>query len=541
MDLLDWTSGHWIELAMVACAFFIVFCVVMALRQHEQEPASSGTYGKADIATPAVLAAEGLTAGKAPVRPKVRPPAPGEGYRLCEDGAGNIIRYTGRRPGKEKAHPNSISICGPPRCGKQATLLTALIAEHQGSMVILDPKGELTSTTLPARKKLGPVKIICPIRDGVEPEVLKVIDDHFRSEGSELTTDSFNILDSLDPESDGFETMCANIAMMLIKADDNETKNSGYFTGTATMAVTGVIAHLLEYRPDTATLDEVADIISTERLFLIAEAAMDADNKYVKRMLSRFASHDGGYNPRSDKQVEEFQSTARAQMKFMFSRAMEKALSRPAKPWNFMDLKNGEKPMTIFVVIPIAHIGVMAEFSRLLITAITDTMLSGIPGRHHVTIVADEFARMGRIDKVLPIFEAGGGAGVSMIPVFQAVSQMTGIWGKDWETMKEGCDLRIYFPPKADKETLEEIARFVGTKTIMDKSFSYDPNSGETKGINYNAKGQPVLDPHEIPAMGGNCLITAPGIVKDVIIGTTKFYRTYPDIDALCNLNPWQT
>ena len=38
-------------------------------------------------------------------------------------------------------------------------------------MFIIDPRGELFAITQRTRKKLGPVKVICPFKDKLLPEI----------------------------------------------------------------------------------------------------------------------------------------------------------------------------------------------------------------------------------------------------------------------------------------------------------------------------------------------------------------------------------
>jgi type IV secretory pathway TraG/TraD family ATPase VirD4 len=493
---------------------------------------SSGAHGTADIATPAMIAAAGLTGRKR-----------GEGFRLCEDGDGNVIRYCGKKDGNPQ--PNSIAIIGPPRCGKLATLAAALTVENQGSMVIIDPRAEILCITLRTRKALGPVKVICPIREGLPKGVLDVIERHFQEQGSHPQTDSYNVLDQLNPASQVFETECNRIAKILVK-DDPSGKDK-YFSGNAQKAVSGVIMELKTNWPDDeANLARVCEIVSTDEIFAFSRAAVkiakQTGNKYIAARLSRFARE----NPETDEQVMNFLSLAAEQLNFMSSRAMESVLRTPEKPWRFHDLKSGERPMTVYIVNPVGYAEEMAQFNRLLITTICKEILGDQKGKQHTTILADEFPTLGYVPELEPIFTMGGGSGVSLIPIAQTVSQMTKIWGQEgWRTMQSGLDLTLYFPPKNDEQTINELVRLGGQRTIVTQSYNYDAKEGSLSGISRSEMGKPVFGPHDVSSMSGRCFISAPGMPElrgDLIVGHMRAYWDYKDkgdIAELCDDNPW--
>jgi len=126
-----------------------------------------------------------------------------------------------------------------------------------------------------------------------------------------------------------------------------------------------------------------------------------------------------------------------------------------------------------------------------------------------------------------------------MVPMAQSVGQLTDIWGQNgWRTMRACCDLVLYMPPK-DEATAAEISQIAGNRTLVTKGFSFDPKTQQWGNIGYNEMGQPVLDPHNVPAMTGRCFVHAPGLARDIILGHARFYRDYPNIDALCDENPW--
>ncbi len=494
---------------------------------HVVMPKASDIHGAAQLATREMILAAGLT-GR----------AWGEGFRLCEDGAGNVIRYCGKKDGKPQ--PNSIAILGPPRCGKLASIAAALVVENSGSMVIIDPRAEILCITLRTRKKLGPVKIICPMLEGMDAGVVDVIQRHFAGTGR--LTDSFNILDTLNPKSKAFAGACDDIAITLIQ-EEAEGKNK-HFTDGARDVVSGVIMALkLYYNQEQPSLARVCKIIGTDEVFTFAREAVElakaeGGNEYLEMRLAEFAQKGAA----DDKQVKESWRTAKRQLRFMGTEEMKDALLAPKTSWRFNDLKSGDKPMTVYLVNPPGKEDVMAQFNRLLISTICKDMLPTPKGNQHVTILADEFPLLGRIPELEPVFTMGGGAGVSLILIAQSVSQMTAKWGQHgWDAMQNGLDLTLYFPTH-DRQTVDELVRRGGSETVVTMSYNYSPQDG-LSGISHGETGKPVLDGHELASLAGRCFISAPRMPElkgNIIEGHMRTYWDCKDgVAELCDENPW--
>lgn len=492
--------------------------VVSAARHKKPKP--TDTHGTSGLATNAMLKAAGLIGA-----------ASGKGIRLgmSRIAAGGlseqIIRYTGE---------NSVTIIGPPGTGKMVSLAAAMTVEYGGSMVILDPKGELLAITQRAREDLGRVIVLCPFKEGLPVELAHYADE----------TDSYNPLDLLDPKSESFEMNCDTLAETLIAPDGSgESKESGFFTGNAQALVSGVIMQLALNFPARANLTEVASIVCSDLIFAFAAEAMETGNRYVMDRLSNFASPDahllnGG--------MGDILRTAREQLKWISNAAIARVLQSPKELWRFEDLK--ESRTTVFVVLPAKYLASTRRFFRLLLGSAVGELQSSPKGMYPVLCLADEFALLGRVPIFETVFAEGRGHGFKVVPLIQNIGQLKSLYGREsYRTFLSGSEIQIFLPPR-DLETAQEISDLMGAKTVVVENKSYSTSTpgsigqifssnGENTG--YGETGRPVLFPQEIMALSPEEFIMfAPGLMKDVYIGWRQPYWE-TDIAPLCDRNPY--
>ncbi|HUA82815.1 MAG TPA: type IV secretory system conjugative DNA transfer family protein [Bryobacteraceae bacterium] len=483
---------------------------------HDPPPAipkPSGAHGTAEICSDATLRQAGLTGGKC-----------GEGLRIGEDSAGNIVRYTGDN--------SSVFVIGPPGSGKQVSLLTTLETEaDKTSFLLLDWKSEHLAISYRRRKELGPTHVICPYKEGLPDACARFAD----------TTDSYNPVPVLlDPTSESYVANTDALAAILIAQDGSgEIKETGFFTGNGQMAVSGVLMQLVENYPDEATLPHMASIVCTNRIFEFAATAMKTGSPYVRDRLATFATPDA---PLLKGGIADILRTMREQLKWLSDPAMARVLSTPKTPWRFDDLKRGPRPSTVFVCVPPKFAGTARRFFRLLLGCAFMELQATPQGTWPVTCVADEFPLLGKAEIFPIVFAEGRGHGIRVIGVCQSAGQMIAAYGEQGFRNFLACSgLQLWFPPR-DYQTAAEISRLAGRKTIITMNHSQSPGRGGAAwgGISVAETGMDVLTPHQVMALDSTKLIAfAPGLVPGVMILNRKNYWEYPDIKRHTDANPY--
>jgi type IV secretory pathway TraG/TraD family ATPase VirD4 len=477
-------------------------------------PKVSGAQGSAAIATVSMIRDSGLTGGKS-----------GRGLRLGEDDAGNIIRYKGQC---------GISIIGPPRSGKQASLATSMIVENEdAAWCLVDPKLELLAITHRRRAALGPVRKIVPFKEGLPQELWHHADE----------TDSFNPLHFMDPRSQSY--VIANDLLsetVIVPEGSGDGKDGGgFFTENAQGAVSSVCMHLVEKFPKEATLPKMASIISGPDLFPFAADAMINGSQYVRDRIGVFGNPSAS---RMQGGINDILRTLIKGLKWLSDPAMKRVLETPRNPWRFDDLKRGSRPMTIYVGVPSKFAQAARGLTRLLFGCAASDLLSSTPGERQVNLLADEFHTMGRVSIFETCFSEGAGHGLAMIPICQTAGQLISAYGEQgYRNIQAGCEIQINLPPRDMAQALE-IAKLAGRKTILTASMSASSGSGnreeEWGGISLGEAGAEVLDAHSAMALGADrMVISAPGLVRDIIIARRRRYWEYPEILKHCDANPY--
>jgi type IV secretory pathway TraG/TraD family ATPase VirD4 len=470
-------------------------------------PLPSGT----GIATDAMLREAGLTTAKW-----------GEGLCLAEDSAGNFLRYMGL---------NSIFAVGASGVGKLATWLVRMLVESERMSFgpLLDPKCEITPIIKRRREALGPVKLLCPYKEGLPEECAHYADQ----------TDSYDpVAIFLNPASESYIINADALSTILIAPDGSgESKETGFFSGNAQGLCAGVLMQLVENYPDEATLPEMASIICSNRIFEFAATAVKTGSRYVRDRLSTFGTPDA---PLLKGGIGDILRTAREQLKWLSDPAIARVLRKPKTPWRFDDLKRGPRPTTVCVCIPPKYADVSRRFFRLFLGCAFMELQASPPGDWKVCSVADEFALLGRVPIFSTVFAEARGHGFMVVAVVQNVGQMITAYGREgFRNFLSGSEIQLYFPPR-DIETAQEVARLAGQRRIVTANHSLGQRDGWGT-IGYGEGREDVLTPHDVMAMGKDQLIiSAPGLVKDIIVARRRNYWEYSeDILPLCDPNPY--
>jgi type IV secretion system protein VirD4 len=161
-----------------------------------------------------------------------------KGIRLCYSQSGKVIRYT---------RPSHLMLTAPTRSGKATDVLIPALLEYYGSVVCIDPKGELAAVTGHRRKKFG--RVVCLNPFGLWRKELAGL-DHVR----------YNPLTNPDPRSRTYGVDCEKIADALIwnEGDNRDT----HWTESAKELVAGVMMALITHgRQEEKNLAVLRDVI----------------------------------------------------------------------------------------------------------------------------------------------------------------------------------------------------------------------------------------------------------------------------------------
>jgi type IV secretion system protein VirD4 len=368
--------------------------------------------------------------------------------------AGRLLGHIDDRP--------LVTIAGA-RAGKTSTVLVPNLYVYPGSMLVLDPKGELARTAA-FRRALGhDVYVLDPFGQSNEPSA------------------SFNALDELDIDSWTIIDDVASITQALI-VDDGDTR-SRHWTDSARALLSGTILLTLTLPEDQRTLITVRELLTLTyaplRMALARAAKRRApddggkppnENKAaVETLLRMMAKQEGRFGgilaaignrflampPNERGSVF---STATAQTDFLDSLPVRR-ISRHSD-FGLGALREG-RPTTIYLCLPVGRMESHYRWLRLIVQmACTVLERKGIYPRDRTPILfmMEEFATLGHMEIMERAAAYFPGFGVKLWAILQDTTQLERYYKNSWETFLGNAGLVQCFA-NGDQATLTYISR----------------------------------------------------------------------------------
>lgn len=296
------------------------------------------------------------------------------------------------------------------RAGKSSTVLIPNLKRYPGSMVILDPKGELTRACAEARRKLGQrVFVLDPFGETGEASAS-------HNPFAELGTGKRNHIPA----------DAAQVADALIVGNPRDP----HWTDAAKNLIRGIVLHLLATEPNGATMRKVRRLLNAtppemERLFaeMTASSAFDG---IVSNIGSQFLGKLAG----GGRELQSILSTAQEQ-----TAPLDDIVPITERSdFDFGELSRGD--MTVFVVLPGMRMGTHYRWLRLVIQqALCAVERAPVPrGGLPVWFVLEEFAALGHMRSIEIAAGLMAGFGVKLWTVLQDVTQLQTHYKSSWET-----------------------------------------------------------------------------------------------------------
>jgi type IV secretion system protein VirD4 len=369
--------------------------------------------------------------------------------------AGQFLGHLDDRP--------QITIAGA-RAGKTSTILEPNLYLYPGSMLVLDPKGELARTAR-LRRLLGHDVFVL---------------DPFAQSGD--ASACFNALAELEPRYDTIIDDVAAITHALI-VDDGDTR-ARHWNDSARALLLGLILLTLRLPEPDRNLVTVRELLSLTypklanavRAKLASADDAARDEKFYNenslgvetllRAMSRSASHFGGIlaaignrflaTPQSER--GSIFSTAAAQTDFLDSLPLRHISRR--SDFALRALRS-ERPTTIYLCLPVGHMERHYRWLRLVVQmACTVLERAGIYPRDRppILFMMEEFATLGHMEIMERAAAYFPGFGVKLWAVLQDTTQLQRYYHSSWETFLGNAGLVQCFA-NGDQATLDYLAR----------------------------------------------------------------------------------
>lgn len=350
----------------------------------------------------------------------------------------------------------TVLVFAPPRSGKGIGMVVPTCLSWQGSLVVLDIKGELNHITAGFRAcELG--QIYLPF-------------DPTRADG---TGARYNPLSEIRP-GDLAVRDAQNVADILVDPDGSKTLN--HWDKTAHALLTAVILHVLHAEP-VKTLAGCGSCLSQ-----VGVPVRDV----LTRMRDTVHTPDGPHPVvaeisqqmlnKADEELSGIVSTALACLTIyqdpIIARATEES------DFSIRDLLDSSVPLSFYLIIPPSDLNRTRPLVRLLLNQLCRRLIERMEfdagktraPHNRVLLLLDEFPALGRLPFLQESLAYLAGYGITCFLVTQDLSQLRGIYGRD-EAITPNCHYRVAFTPNMP-ETAQVISSLSGAMTVHHEHLS---------------------------------------------------------------------
>jgi type IV secretion system protein VirD4 len=394
-------------------------------------------------------------------------------------------------------------VVAPTRAGKGVGYVIPNTLLFNGSVVILDVKGEIFEATSRHRQSEG---------DAVY---------RFSPFDFEHPTHRYNPLERVARIANLEQryTELAKISDYFLTVSDKGTAGDFLTEGRELFVAAGLLA-IERGKP---TIGEISRILfgrgATQAVY--GEHAEEVKHPNAAQTFRKFA----GY---SDRTLSSHASVlGGAGMTLWNNPAVDRATS--GNDFSFADLR--KRPMSIYVVVNADDIRTLSPLVRLFFGELIATMRATLPDPKlepwPVMVMLDEFDQLGP----MPIVEqalkqlAGHGARVSIIT--QSIPGLDNIYGENIRlSLESAAGMKLYLAAN-DKKTAVEISDALGktTKLSVSDSVSRDRDFMQRRSVSRRMEERPLLTPDEVRRLNPDLAILIPERQNPLLVHRIVYFQ----------------
>ncbi len=439
----------------------------------------------------------------------------------------------------------------PPRVGKGATIALNLLSPgnrgFDGSIVVLDPRGELYPVVARRRRAMGRRVVLVDPFGEVEKHQAEVKGLHLPY----VASARYNPLDFIRDDGElGVQDVNVLLDALLAppKGGGGGSASMGHFHASARAILAGYLAWVRYREPVTKrSLSRVRELLTQkpeeqqafgEMVLQTQEFAGGLTHMAVSREM-RAGKEEAGGNF----------STIANQLGFLETPAIQEQMSGRS---TFDPSWLVEGNTDLFVVAPEDQLDRVVGWLRLWIT-IPYSVASRKSLKKDMLIVIDELPRLGRLKPVIDAYTMAAGRGVHFWCFAQSISALDATWGKEDRMMLMHLAEVVQFLgfPRTDVAGAKEMSEAMGYATWENVSESRSAqSSGDrvlaaggslTDGTSASAVKEALVTPDELLRMGPDeqFVVASPkSMPRDVLHLNHARYWTRRDALGLGDPNP---
>ena len=377
-----------------------------------------------------------------------------------------------------------ITIAGS-RAGKGRSVLVPNLITYPGSILAIDPKGDLASLTADWRADMLGQKVIVLDPFGVAGDV------------AERHGGVFNPLTILDENSPTLIEDAGLIADALIIPAPGSKEP--HWDESAKQFLEGVILHVAT----SPAYVGKRDLVSVYRC--ITEDLDDLREEMKENAAADFEvmALGGNFFEKGDVERAGVLSSLRRHIRFLGYANIQKVLR--GHSFDLRQLKT--EKLTLYLSLPALRMGTCSRWLRLFVNlALAAFEIERAKPAYPVLMCLDEFAVLGTMKTLEDAAGQIAGLGCKLWPVLQDLGQLQALYEKRWETFIGNAGVLQFFG-NSDMLTLEWISKRLGDTTIQNASRnqpSYDQRAREgVTGQSYSQAVHKLMTPEEISRFFG--------------------------------------
>ncbi len=411
------------------------------------------------------------------------------GHYPNDDLRGDAIYYHGDRHGLTIA---------PTRGGKGESFIIPTALTYEGSLFVIDPKGQAASVTARQRARpksegglgqkvyiLNPWNLHAPIlNDPVRNPLIRSA--HFNPLLGLVGVDDADQLDG-----------AMLLAEALIPKEPGEDKP--FFPLSGRDLLVALILYVV-----TAEGIEDRSLCCVRRILTDPDAMNAALNEImgydpssiVRQKAARFTFYvppkddeAGRYVLAEQESVRDVYATVVVNTSLLDSPILARTMGD--SDFSFEELKSADEPITVYLVIPASRIETYNRWLRLLVSVALQSLIDArdkppLP----VLFILDEFYQLGELQKVQDAMSLMAGYGVKLWPIVQDLNQLRARYNdKLYETFISNAGCIQMFKPN-DNFTAEYFSKRMGDMTDWGFSTNESYASGTNKSTTLGGSGQ---------------------------------------------------
>ena len=456
---------------IAASGGFISIAVAIGMSVwRAREAKTAATYGSARWATPSEIRAAGLAAPDGVVLGRF------ERDYLRHDGPEHVLCFA------------------PTRSGKGVGLVVPTLLTWPGSCIVHDIKGENWILTSGFRSRHGRVLLFDPTnaKSAAYNPLLEV------RRGEWEVRDVQNVADVLvDPEG--------------------SLERRNHWEKTSHALLVGAILHVLYAEPDK-TLAGVASFLSDPKRPIEVT---------LRAMMTSAHLGEAGPHPVIASAARELLNKSENERSGVLSTAMsflglyrDPVVARVTHhcDWRIRDLVEGDRPASLYLVVPPSDISRTKPLVRLILNQIGRRLTEDLHAkgrRHRLLLMLDEFPALGRLDFFESALAFMAGYGLKSFLIAQSLNQIEKAYGAN-NSILDNCHVRVSFATN-DERTAKRVSDALGTATEMRAMKNYaghrlSPWLGHLM-VSRQETARPLLTPGEVMQLPpGDELVLVSGV-----------------------------